>query len=158
MRVKVQSLLGKSLVSRKQKQCLGKVVSAIAVIGGISLVLGGCSGNSSSTSTSEFSDEEIKNYARTILAIEPIRQSAYKEIQQISKSDKVPFIACGQRDSIASLSQDVQEIAMNYCNQSQKIGESNGLTMSRFNTVTMKAQSDLDLQKQIQNELVQMQQ
>lgn len=101
------------------------------------------------------STEEIKNYARAVLAIEPKRQEAYKEIRKTFNDDeKVPEIVCTRADTLASLTKNVQDIAVNYCNQSKKIGESHNLTMQQFNAITLNAQTNQELQKRIYNELV----
>ena len=133
-------------------------------LAGISSLLAACSSpvgsnppNPQPTSIS-FTDADLKNYAKTVLAIEPIRQSAYNEIQQMSKNGETPSIACHQPNSLGALPKDIQNVAVNYCTQSKKIGESNGLTISRFNAMTVNAQFDPELQKQIQNELIRLQQ
>lgn len=153
----------------RQKLLLRRIISLICIVGGfvgLTSVLAGCSSaaeSGSSTATfatstpSSFSNEELRNYAKVILAIEPIRQSAYREIQRTTNAGKVPPVTCNQPDSLASLPKDIQSIAANYCNQAKKIGESNGLTMARFNAITTNAQSDLDLQRRIQNEFTTLQ-
>jgi hypothetical protein len=104
------------------------------------------------------SAEEVENYAKTVLAIEPSRQSAYTEIQQLINDEQFPDVTCTQSDTIATLPSNIRDIAVNYCNQSKQISESQGLTLSQFNTITASAQADPELQKRIQNELVRLQQ
>lgn len=123
------------------------------------MLLTGCSSKDASNSPTpvptmtSVTTEEIKSYAKAVLAIEPKRQEAYKEIQKNLNDEKVPEIVCTRSDTITSLAKNVQDIAVNYCNQSKKIGESH-LTMQKFNAITLSAQTDQELQKRIANELV----
>jgi hypothetical protein len=133
---------------------------------GLTAILAGCSSNSASETPTEIptvsgdsiSAEEVENYAKTVLAIEPSRQSAYNEIQQLINDEQFPDVTCTQSDTIATLPSNIRDIAVNYCNQSKQISESQGLTLSQFNTITASAQADPELQKRIQNELVRLQQ
>ncbi len=142
-----------------------KVVSLIIALAGLTAILAGCSSGTTSNSPTPIatvsensvSTEEIKNYAKAIVAIEPIRQAAYSEIQKNSNDEKIPDITCTKPDTIAALAKDIQDIAVNYCNQSKKIGESHDLTMPRFNGITASAQSNPELRRRIQNELLRLQ-
>ena len=102
------------------------------------------------------STEEVTNYAKAVLEIEPRRQQAYREIQKNSSNDdeKVPEILCTRADTIAPLPKIVQDIAVNYCNQSKKICTKHELTMQKFNAITVTAKSDPELQRRIYNELI----
>lgn len=136
-----------------------RVCSTIGWLAGLTMLLTGCSSKGASNSPTpvptitSVTTEEIKSYAKAVLAIEPKRQEAYKEIQKDLKDEKVPEIVCTRADTITSLAKNVQDIAVNYCNQSKKIGESH-LTMQKFNAITLSAQTDQELQKRIANELV----
>lgn len=140
-----------------------RVVSAIAWLAGLTAILVGCASNSASNSptpiptVSSVSAEEVKNYAKAVLAIESSRKSAYTEIQKITNEQKVPDITCTKADTIAPLAKSIQDIAVNYCNQSKKIGESHGLTMNQFNAITISSQTNPDLKRRIHNELVRLQ-
>lgn len=138
-----------------------KVFSTIGWLAGLMMLFTGCSSKGTSNSPTpvptmtSVTTEEIKNYARAVLAIEPKRQEAYKEIRKSFNDDeKVPEIVCTRADTIASLAKNVQDIAVNYCNQSKKIAESHSLTMQQFNAITLNAQSNQELQKRVYNELV----
>jgi hypothetical protein len=141
-----------------------KVISVVGCLAGLTAILAGCSSPSTSNSATPVSTEsgksvtadEIKNYARAVLAIEPIRQAAYTEIQKLTNDEKVD-VTCTKADTIAALPKSIQDVAVNYCNQSKKIGESNGLTMAQFNAVTVSAQSNSELRQRIQNELLRLQ-
>jgi hypothetical protein len=140
-----------------------RVVSTIGWFAGVAAILTGCFSNPVSDSpnaiptVSEVSSEELQNYAKAVLAIEPSRQAAYTEIQKLTNDEKVPDVTCTKADTIAPLPKNIQDIAVNYCNQSKKIGESQGLTMAQFNGITLTAQSNPELRKRIQNELVRLQ-
>lgn len=103
---------------------------------------------------SAVSDQEVMSYARSVLAIEPARQSAYNEIQSINGS--VPPILCHR--SLNGLPSSIRPIAVDYCNQAIGIVESNNLTITRFNEITVYRQSDADLDRRVRNALVQLQQ
>lgn len=144
---------------RAMRQSLA--IKAIALAIGLTFILSGCFASSKNTPSPStpipVSNEEVKNYARTVIAIEPSRIATYKEIQSLSKSQKPLKVNCSQPDTIKALPTQAQEIAVNYCNQAKKIGESNGLTIARFNEITLNAQSDPELKRRIQNELIRLQ-
>ncbi|GAB4378632.1 MAG: hypothetical protein Kow00121_31020 [Elainellaceae cyanobacterium] len=102
-------------------------------------------------------DEEIIDYARSVLAIEPLRQDAYEQIKQITGSANVPSIACHRPSSLNELPGNVREIAVSYCNQAIAIVESNNLTISRFNAITVAHQSDSALSDRIQQAILRLQ-
>ncbi len=137
-----------------------RVLSTIGWLAGLTFLFASCSSQSASNSPTpvptmkSVSTEEVKNYAKAVLAIEPKRQEAYREIQIKLNDEKVPEIVCTRADTIASLSKSVQDIAVNYCNQSKKIGGSHGLTIQKFNAITVTAKSDPELQRRIDNELI----
>ncbi len=142
-----------------------RILSILSWLAALAAILSGCASNPTNGSTEAISPvpaesitaEEIIGYARAIMAIEPSRQAAYNEIQQIFEEDQVPEITCTQPDTITSLPRNIQDIAVNYCNQAKKIGESNGLTILQFNGITATAKSNPDLQRRIQNELIRLQ-
>jgi hypothetical protein len=106
---------------------------------------------------STFTAEEISNYARAVLGMEPRRQAAYDEIRG-SVGNEVPTVVCNQSRSINQLQPEVRAIAVNYCTQAKAIIESNDLTISRFNEITQQQQSNPQLKEQIQSELLRLQQ
>lgn len=102
----------------------------------------------------EFSETEIRNYARAVLGIEPRRQTAYNEIQGIVGAGKsIPPVVCNETQTINRLDKAVRDIAVNYCTQAKSIIETNELTIGRFNEITQRQQADPALQKRIQSEL-----
>ena len=102
---------------------------------------------------SNFSDEEVTNYAQTVLKIEDQRQRAYKDIEAIMDTQP-PEIACDQPESIKQLPNDAQEIAVEFCNQSKKIAADSGLSSDDFNAITENAQKDATFKKRIQNAMI----
>lgn len=109
-------------------------------------------------SPGQITNEEVQNYARSVLAIEPLRQTAYNEIKRISGSAQVPPIACDQPNSLNNLGRDIRAIAVNYCNSAISIVEDNDLTIRQFNIITTNVQSNPELASRIQSELIRLQQ
>jgi hypothetical protein len=103
------------------------------------------------------SDQEVQNYARAVLAIEPIRQSAYNRIKQLVGSSNVPEIYCDQPSSISNLPENVRGIAVEYCNQAIPIAERYQLSITRFNEITRAHQNDPALSNRIQQAILQLQ-
>ena len=142
-------------------QCL-----SVGTLTTLSLLLGLAPNLSGSSPTLVFSstahadsvnvdDGEVYRFAKAVLAMEPLRLAAYNEIKKISGTP--PSNACSQPESIQTLSTNVRDIAVNYCTQSKKIVESNGLDVVRFNQIMAAAQSDEELQKRIQNAMIALQ-
>ena len=106
--------------------------------------------------------EEIKKYAFSVLQIENLRIGVYREIQnefqKRSPGGSIPPIICNQKSSVNTLPQNIQVIAVSYCNQAKKIIEGNDLTVSRFNRITMTQKTDPTLREKIQAELISIQQ
>jgi hypothetical protein len=98
------------------------------------------------------SDQEVASYARSVLAIEPLRQAAYDDIKDISGS--VPRIECHRPSSLNDLPDNVRQIAANYCNQAISIVESNSLTISRFNSIRVAQDGDSSLLNRIQQAIM----
>lgn len=103
------------------------------------------------------SDQEIQSYARSVLAIEPVRLTAYNKIKQLTGSDEVPVVACHRPSSLSNLPETIRDVAVEYCNQAIAIVESNSLTITRFNQITVAHQSDRDLSGRIQQAINQIQ-
>jgi hypothetical protein len=103
------------------------------------------------------SDQEIQSYARSVLAIEPVRLAAYNKIKQMTGSNEVPVVACHRPSSLSSLPDTIRDVAVEYCNQAIAIVESNNLTITRFNQITVAHQSDSSLSDRIQQAINQIQ-
>jgi hypothetical protein len=100
---------------------------------------------------------EITKYARALLVMEPARQQAFDEIKKIIGNKEVPEIVCNNTQSIKGLPNRARDIAKNYCNRSQKIVQENGLTIERFNNITVNLQNDQNLKRQVYNTLLRLQ-
>jgi hypothetical protein len=100
---------------------------------------------------------EITSYAQALLAMEPARQQAFGEIKRIVGSGNIPKIVCHEPNSMNSLPNRARDIAVNYCKQSQEIVENNGLSIDRFNRITMEIPNNRNLKQQIYETLVQLQ-
>ncbi|BAZ14756.1 hypothetical protein NIES4071_66000 [Calothrix sp. NIES-4071] len=96
---------------------------------------------------------EIVNYAKSVLAMELPRLQALEEIKQMMGGE-VPKIVCNDPNSFNALPGRARNIAVNYCNNSQKIVENNGLSIDRFNEMTVLVQKNEGLQQQIYNQLI----
>ncbi len=100
---------------------------------------------------------EIISYAQAVLGMEPARQQAFDEIKKIMGEQEIPKIVCNDSKSIGSLPKKAQDIAVNYCQRSQKIVQEHGFTIERFNKITVDIQNDENLKRQISNTLIDLQ-
>jgi len=100
---------------------------------------------------------ELLSYSRALLKMEPARQQAFEEIKKIIGSGEVPKIVCNDPNSMNGLPGKAKDIAVNYCNNSQKIVEENGFTIDRFNKLTVEIQNNSNLKRQIYNNLLRLQ-
>ncbi|WP_256871803.1 DUF4168 domain-containing protein [Nostoc sp. TCL26-01] len=107
--------------------------------------------------TQTFNNTEITNYAQAVLAMEPARQQAFGEIKKIIGDRDIPKIVCNDPKSMNSLPNKARDIAVNYCNQSQKIVGDYGLTIDRFNLITMEVQNNSTLKRQLYKILIRLQ-
>ncbi|WP_424411148.1 DUF4168 domain-containing protein [Microcoleus sp.] len=136
------------------------IMSAAALAGGWIPGLYGQSpslGFGASAQAQEISNAEITSYARSLLAIEPRRVEAYNEIKGMA-GGSVPRVVCNETQEINRLSGGVRGIAVNYCQQAKKVIETNGLTVSRFNQLTLLLQANPAVKQRIQAELLRLQQ
>lgn len=93
------------------------------------------------------SAEDVSNFVRSALAMEPIRKQAVQEIQAVMS--QVPAIRCDSQDSFQALDPRVRGVAIKYCNASKRIVETNGLTVARFNEILMTQRNDAKLRERI---------
>ncbi|WP_392532602.1 DUF4168 domain-containing protein [Nostoc sp. C117] len=145
-----------SLPNRKRILSQSFFFGVIATVGLIS--------NSFSSSSKTYAqappvnNTEIKNYAQAVLAMEPARQKAFEEIKKLIGNGEIPKIVCNDSNSINGLPRKAQDIAVNYCTQSQKIVQDNGLGIDRFNKITIELQNDTNLKREVYNTLLRLQQ
>ncbi|MFW6359206.1 MAG: DUF4168 domain-containing protein [Chroococcales cyanobacterium] len=102
--------------------------------------------------------EEIKSVAQIILLTETPRQRTFADIERIMGAKPSSPIACHQPDTLRNLPRQAQEIAVEFCNNYRQVVESNRLSVTRFNEIIRQAQSDSNLEKRIQNAMIQLQQ
>jgi len=108
--------------------------------------------------TSEtISNEQVTIYAQAVMDIESHRQQAYSEIQRIM-GDNPPEILCDQSDSYNNLPKDAQKVAIAYCQNSESIVKDTGMTVSEFNEMTQKVREDQELERRVQDAMIQLQQ
>lgn len=159
------SYCSKRRLNRTLSQSL--LISTLAAIGLFSGITPGLSNDFQTLvfsttvyAQSTVSRQEIRNYAQAVLAMEGVRQFTYSEIKKLLRASSIPEIVCNRPDTINSLPGEAQTLARNYCNQSSAI-VSNYFPQggnARFNEITTLMQANPGLKRQIQNELVQLQQ
>ncbi|MDZ8023592.1 MAG: DUF4168 domain-containing protein [Nostoc sp. SerVER01] len=129
------------------------------VIATVGLISNGFSSSSKAYGqTPPVNNTEIKSYAQAVLAMEPARQNAFEEIKKLIGSGEIPKIVCNDSNSINGLPRKAQDIAVNYCTRSQKIVEDNGLSIDRFNKITIELQNNTNLKREVYNTLLILQQ
>lgn len=143
-----------------------RIRSTIASLATIAAILSGCASNSSSHSTTSIptvapesvKPEEIANYARAVMALESKRQDLYAQIQKLLEKQQVPDINCTKLNTISSLSGDAKKLAIAYCKEAKQVIESNSLSITQFNQITVTAQANPNLEQRIQTELIRLNQ
>ncbi|BAY24827.1 hypothetical protein NIES2100_46240 [Calothrix sp. NIES-2100] len=143
---------------RSLKQMFSQTLSysAIATTGLVASVLI-FSSQANAQSPSPVNKDEVTKYAQSVLAMEPARQQAFDEIKKIMGGREIPNIVCNDPKIINSLPPKVKTIAEKYCKHSQKIVQENGLTIERFNQITVDYQNDNNVKQQISNALIRLQ-
>ena len=101
--------------------------------------------------------DDITSYAQAVLAMETPRQQAFDEIKKLIGSGEIPKIICNDSNSMNKLPRQAQDIAVTYCENSKKIVERNGLTIDRFNRITVELQNNNNLKQQVYNTLIRLQ-
>ena len=109
----------------------------------------------------EVRNEEVTNYARAVLAMEPIRQQTRDKLKQIVGATNVPrFFACSP-EKVNGLSDTARDTIDNYCTAAQNIVSSNNLTIKQFNDITNAISgnppADPVLKQRVQEELIRIQ-
>ena len=139
------------------------VLTTVGLLSGLSPGLSGRSGvlvfSSTAYAQTAVSNEEVTNYSRAVLLIEPARQTALDEVKEMVHSDAFSRVRCDKQDTISALPDNAQRVVVKYCTTSNSIIKSNGLDSHRFNEITTiyQSQSDPDLNRRIHNELIRLQ-
>lgn len=100
----------------------------------------------------------LVQYAEAVMGIEPLRQTAYSEVQKQFPGQSVPIVLCSQPDTIRPLPRDAKAIIVDYCNQAKAIIEGTGLNVGLFNQISQTHQVDPIVKQRIQDELIRLQQ
>lgn len=100
----------------------------------------------------DFNDETLRNYARSLLQIEPLRQSALAQIRAANGGD-LPNLVCNQPDMMGGLNDRAKSLFVNYCNQCKDIAESHGLSIDLFNAITQSLRSNPELKEKIRKHM-----
>ncbi|MTJ15004.1 DUF4168 domain-containing protein [Anabaena sp. UHCC 0187] len=130
----------------------------LASIATVSLISGSFGGNSQVVAqTLNVNNTEVTNYAKAVLGMEPVRQQAFEEIKKLIGSKDIPQVICNDSTSVNALPGKAKDIAVNYCNHSQKIVEDSGLSVERFNKITLEIQNNNNLKRQLYNTLLRLQ-
>jgi len=104
-----------------------------------------------------YNEEKLESYAEAVLAIEPLRQKTFREIQTLLNGQEVPNIACNRAESYQNLPAKARSLIVDYCNRSKTIVQEQGLTVSEFNAITAEVQSNPQLKQQVQAEMLELQ-
>ncbi|MDF5724810.1 MAG: DUF4168 domain-containing protein [Rhizonema sp. PD37] len=107
--------------------------------------------------SSSVSNDEFNSYARAMLSMEPDRQRAFRKIKEILGDRDVPQIVCNDPNSLNNLPSEAHNIAVKYCSRYQQVVEDSGLSIDRFNKITVELQNSSDLKNQIYKILINMQ-
>lgn len=96
--------------------------------------------------------DKVRDYARAVLAIEPIRINSFKTVQKMMNGT-VPTDVCRQ----GQLPGQVRMICNGFLDDSARIIRQHNLSISEFNDITQRSKTDPKLMKQIQQELIRLQ-
>lgn len=100
------------------------------------------------TATYAQSSEQVQRYSRSVLMMEPVRQTAYREVQRIMKGS-VPGDVCRQ----GAVPRSVKDICSRFYTRSAQIILNNRLSISEFNDITRRLQGDSGLRNRVQEEM-----
>lgn len=109
------------------------------------------------TQTQEITEEQLRKYAKAVIAIENLRRATYASIENIVGSNASLSVSCDQKKSFSQLPPAARTMAEDYCNQSEIIVKNNGLTVSQFNQITQQIKQNPSLKQRLQKIIEQMQ-
>lgn len=110
----------------------------------------------SSASARDYSEQEMKNYARAGWQIELLRRRTYQEIKK-ETNRRPPNIVCNQPATVEQLPQNIRSIASNYCYETTNIIRNNNLSIQRFNELKRSYDNGGEFHQQIQQMLIDLQ-
>lgn len=116
--------------------------------------------------SADFSEAEIYSYAASVLAMDGPRTAALSEIQSllvgVDQDIAQLNISCTTTEPLNDLPRSVQRpvrtLVIDYCNLAQGIVENSGLSVERFNAITVAHNQDAALAEQIRTALIKLQQ
>lgn len=111
-------------------------------------------------------DEEVRNYAESVLQMDDSRLTAYTQISDILTSQGLDVteynFSCPNAQLLTDVPRrvrsQVQSVLIDYCNAARIIVEENGLTVRQFNNITSAHRNDEELAQRIQSEIASLQQ
>ncbi|MGD1850637.1 MAG: DUF4168 domain-containing protein [Cyanophyceae cyanobacterium] len=104
-----------------------------------------------------FSETDISQYAESVLAVEALRQTAYSQTQDLLGGGAVPVVICSEEDTVKTLSPEVRQVAVTFCNEAKSLIERTGLGVEQFNRMIEIQLIDPNLSQRVQEELVRLQ-
>lgn len=104
----------------------------------------------------EYTPEEIANYAKAGYEVELLRQQVYQEIKSIVNQPP-PDITCDQPETMNNIPANIRGIANSYCDRSRQIVRENNLTVQRFNQLKTNYDSGGSFYRQVQEQLLNLQ-
>ena len=105
-----------------------------------------------SSAASAQSISKVRNYAGAVLEIEPLRRKAFRDVRRMMNGN-LPNDVCRQ----GQLPSNVRSICTDFFDESANIIRKNNLSITEFNDLTQRSQSDSGLMNQIQQELIRQQ-
>ena len=138
---------------RRQLTITGMVTVTLGLFGAAWLGFGRSPANAQG-----FSETDISQYAEAVLAVEALRQTAYSQTQSLLDGGAVPVVICSQEDTVKTLSPEVRQVAVTFCNEAKSLIESTGLGVEQFNRMVEIQVIDPNLSQRVQEELVRLQQ
>lgn len=138
----------------------GVVAAAIAAVSlwaaPVSLspqVLPSVLGRAKAQTTGTVSAEEVQQYARSVLRIEALRTVALGQIEGLVDGDTLQRLACHEGDSVRRLPAQARAYFVSYCTDSIDVVQQNGLSITRFNEITVNQRANAQLANQVQQTL-----
>lgn len=115
----------------------------------------------SARSQTDFSNTEISNYAKAVLAIEGKRQQVYAAAKKLPEWATVSSRAEAQKINICDLKTEeltstVQGLCSDFFGYSKSVIESNGFNNNSFNQITRGQGRNTELRSRIQAKMLQL--
>lgn len=104
-----------------------------------------------------YDEEQLNNYAKAVLEIEPIRKEVQRKVQVELEGEPMPEMACNRSESYQDLPNQARSLIINYCNRSEKIVKDQGLSISEFNQITEQLQNNSELREKVRQQMLELQ-